>query len=375
MKFILWSLAALALLAPTRQAFADTVHGQVLHGISGFPQTGLEVAFLIRQEGGLNEIVRKETDAEGRFSFAGPFISPGLRFFLVAFYGGVPYPSAELEVGAQRGIVLEVYEPTEDPAALHLSTHSLFFSLKSAGIEVLHVAQIHNADQRTYAGKRVDGKRRATEFSLPAATFNLQNFSGTFSQDGPERFFDDRPLPPGDTQVAFTYFVDPEQLEGDYIHRTVYPTQVLEVLVQPISISLDPPFDDLGTVDFPNGQFRRFRLQNLEAGQSVPIPLPLGRSLRWSFKWIALLMAFAGLISLFFVPHRPQEHEPQEPTKVDTQNTQQEYQDLLKDIAQLDDDHTDNPQDAAYLVQRRRLMERSLSLGRILQRDQAGDGA
>ena len=362
MKALAWILLALVFSAP---AAAETVNGQVVHGLSALPQAGGEVAFLVRQDGQLSEILRKRVDEAGRFSFSGPFISPGLRFFLVAFHGGLPYPSAELEVGAQRGVILEVFEPTADPAALHMGTHSLFFSLGKNGLEVLQVAQIHNGGQQTYAGTLVEGTRRATEFVLPEGAFNLQNFSGTFSQQGPDRFFDDRPLPPGDTQVAFSYFVNPERLSGDYVHQTVYPTQTLEVLVQPASIELDPPFADMGPVDFPNGQFRRYRLENLGAGDRVDIPLPLRRSLRWSFKWIALGMALLGVLALFWV--RPAGAPVAGPA------AEEEYRRLLAEVARLDDDYAATPEDPDYTQRRQRLMERLLERGRRIAADPAAD--
>ena len=54
----------------------DTIEAYVVHGESGKPVGGIEVAFLIDQ-GSPEEILRKRTDDEGRISFSGPFLTPG----------------------------------------------------------------------------------------------------------------------------------------------------------------------------------------------------------------------------------------------------------------------------------------------------------
>ncbi|HCL26887.1 MAG TPA: hypothetical protein DIC52_00435, partial [Candidatus Latescibacteria bacterium] len=68
---------------------ADTVSGYVLDAETDQRLADVEVAFLVAGEGGgMAEMVRRNTDRSGAFSFSGPFLSAGTPFGLVAHYGG-----------------------------------------------------------------------------------------------------------------------------------------------------------------------------------------------------------------------------------------------------------------------------------------------
>lgn len=362
-RLLLVALAALAALVLATAAQAASVEGRVLHGDDGRPVPGVQVAFLVQQDGQLNEILRKPSDAEGRFVFSGPFLTAGLDFVLVAFYNDVPYPSTQLRMGDQRGVLLEVYEPTSDPATLHIATHSLFFSVRHNGVEGLQIVQLHNGGKRTYVGDATAEQRRVAEFRLPEGVFNLQAFSGNLTQAGPGRFFDDRPLPPGDSQIAFSYFLDTEALDGGYVHHAVYPTQALEVMVHPASLALGPPFEDLGEIEFQNGAYRRWRLEGVDAGQAVAVPLDLPRSLRWTLKWGALGLALVGLVAGAALGRGADEAAPVE----DAAGLEAQRRELLRQIARLDDEHAGQTEDAAYRQRRQQLIGQALDLQRQLE--------
>ena len=169
-------------------------------------------------------MLRKETDAEGRFSFAGPFLQSGLHFGLAAYYDDIPYFSSTLEAGAQQQIILEVYEKTNDPSGIRIGTHHLFFSLRENAIECIQLLQIHNTLERTYSGRGDGRERRVTELALPMGLFNLQSHSGLLHQAGKDRFFDNQPLPPGRSQRSFSFNLDAREFASPYVHQVVYPT-------------------------------------------------------------------------------------------------------------------------------------------------------
>jgi hypothetical protein len=357
-----WSGFALTLLALlyANTSQAAEVSGYVINPNKETRIGNVEVAFYVRQDEQVAELLRKTADADGRFSFSGPFFENGTSFALAAFYKDVTYFSSTLEVGAQKEIIMEVYEPTTDGSDIRIGSHHLFIVRESANIEVVHLAQIHNGREQAYVGSGQGGEKNVTEFRLPPCTFNLESHSGHMHQTEGTRFFDNQPLLPGYSQLSFSFNLDPEQLEDGYVHEVVYPTDRLELFIQPTTIEVSAPFTDLGVMDLHDRQYRRLLLEDLKPGQRVNVPLPLAVPLRWTLKWAALglgLVAGGGALHGW----------GRTGGKKKERNLRECRQQLLGTMAGLDRDYTDNRQDASYRATRRRLMDQVVDLTRLLE--------
>ncbi len=368
MRNRLLALLALALLCNPHWAPADTVQGYVINPGTGTRVPSVSVAFLLSQGGQLSEVLRKDTDAEGRFFFSGPFITGDLSFVLVAHYQGLPFPSSELRVGDQKEVILEVFEAKGSADQLAISANQLFLVLDEHGMEVTQIAQVENRGDQAFAGHGQGEQRQVTEFSLPAGIFNLQSFSGNLIQMGDTQAFDTQPLPPGITQIAFSFQVDPAQLDGEYLHRVVYPTAALEAFVFPATLGPVPPFADLGEQPIQGKVYRRMRAENLAAGQELRIPVPTPRALGWILKWVALgiagLAAVAGaLVVVQRPPHRAAAPRAPAPAR-DVLEAQRLA--LLQQLAQLDDTYQGRHADRQYHPQRTLLLDQTLALYRLL---------
>ena len=352
-----WLCAAVVLCAS--DLWGAAINGYVLNPFTQARIPGIPVAFYVRQDGEILEMLRKETDAEGRFSFAGPFLQSGLHFGLAAFYDGIPYFSSTLEAGAQQQVILEVYEKTDDPSGIRISTHHLFFSLREDAVECVQLLQIHNALERTYSGSGDGQERQVTELALPTGLFNLQSHSGLLHQAGEGRFFDNQPLPPGRSQRSFSFHLDARNFASPYVHQVIYPTDRLEIFLDPPSTEVEPPFIDLGIIEQHGRQYQKLVLENLLPGQQVAIPLPLAPSLRWSFKWAALAGAFvAGGVALALSRQHP---------STDRTRALERRQQLIEELARLDDSFADRPADPHYIDQRAHLMREAVALTQALE--------
>ena len=352
-----WLCAAVVLCAS--DLWGAAINGYVLNPFTQARIPSIPVAFYVRQDGEILEMLRKETDAEGRFSFAGPFLQSGLHFGLAAFYDGIPYFSSTLEAGAQQQVILEVYEKTDDPSGIRISTHHLFFSLREDAVECVQLLQIHNALERTYSGSGDGQERRVTELALPTGLFNLQSHSGLLHQAGEGRFFDNQPLPPGRSQRSFSFHLDARNFASPYVHQVIYPTDRLEIFLDPPSTEVEPPFIDLGIIEQHGRQYQKLVLENLLPGQQVAIPLPLAPSLRWSFKWAALAGAFvAGGVALALSRQHP---------STDRTRALERRQQLIEELARLDDSFADRPADPHYIDQRAHLMREAVALTQALE--------
>lgn len=286
-------------------AAADTVRGYVVDPTSESAVTEVEVSFSLFGESGVgDEMLRKSVDGDGHFEFSGPFLKQGLAFSLTAFYRGVPYPSSRLQVGEQKEIVLEVFEPTHDPGDIHITTEHLFLTLQKGDLEVALLLHVDNTGERTFVGTEHGGERRVTEFRIPTGAFGLQSHSGGLVRADARRLFDTQPLPPGASQIGFSFHVDAEDFPGEYVHSVLYPTDALDVYVHPSDIHLHTPFVDRGTVSFQEREYHLYRLENLRPGQSVAIPLPLTRPMRWVLKWSGLGLCVVAVAAVALISRR-----------------------------------------------------------------------
>jgi len=348
-------------------ARADEVSGYVVNPNTDARSGGIEVAFYISQDGQVSEMMRKTADEQGRFSFAGPLLTAGTPFALAAFYKDVTYFSSTLEVGAQKQIILEVYEPTSDGSEIRIGSHHVFLVIEEGTIEVVHLAQTYNGQERAYVGSGQGGERRVTEFQLPTGVFNLQSHSGHMHQADDTTFFDNQPLLPGYSQLSFSFNLDPEQLEDGYLHNVVYPTDRLELFVQPSTLEIGGPLADLGVVDLHGRQYRRLQMTELQAGQQVNISLPLGAPLRWVLKWAALGFGLVASLGALLLWGRNNNRNNGADSPISTPDLQSHRQRILNEIAHLDQEHTADRDDPSYRDARRRLLDQALDLTRLLE--------
>ena len=284
-------------------AGADSIEGYIVNPVDDRRVADVEVSFSIQNaDGAFAEMMRKSSDEEGRFSFSGPFLAAGLTYMVTAHFRDVAYPSSALVVGAQRQVILEVFEPTDDPGAVHIAAHHLFLAMKPGILEVAQLMQIHNSGETTFVGSRPGGNL-VTELRLPTGAFNFraagaESDARAFVRDG-ESFYNTDPVLPDHSQIAFTFELDLADFSGAYEHVAPYDTEKLELYVQPVSIQIGPPFTDLGPVTLHDQTYRRYQLDNLPQARPVTISLPLSRPLRWVLKWAALgLTVFAAVTAL-----------------------------------------------------------------------------
>lgn len=362
-----WVCLLSTVLLASAELAADTVQGYVLNPLTETRVANAQVTFFIEQDGQLNEILRKESDAQGRFAFSGPFLTADVRFVLAASYRDALYPTSTLGVGEYNQVILEVYEPTTSDAQIRIAQHDLVINLGAASINVGHLVQVENRGDSTYVGRGQGQERRVTEFALPTDLFNLRDQDGGLAQANPGQFFDNRPLPPGTSQVGFSFELDPRQLDEGYLYTATYATDVVNVLIQPSDIQVSPPFTDLGEVAFHDQKYRHLQLTRVQSGQSTLIPLPLARPTRWLLKWVALSGALLSALLVLFIIRLPAAPRNAAALAAEDDMLQRQQDDLLGQLARLDDAYSDRPEQRSYLDERARLMDQTLTVYLLLE--------
>ncbi|MEE3235254.1 MAG: hypothetical protein VX294_13890 [Candidatus Latescibacterota bacterium] len=346
-------------------AEAALVRGYVLKDSKRI--AGVEVAFYMNQGEQATELARKASDENGRFLFAGPFIQPGMPFALAAFYKGVPYHSSTLQVAAQKEIIIEVFDTTSVGKKLHIDTHHLFVTLSKAQINVVHLVQMSNEKNQTFVGNMANGVRHVSKFLLDESLFDLQNYSGHFHQTNETTFFDSQPLPPGETQLSFSFNLDPSKLSGGYKHDVVYPTNRLEAFIQPTSIEISNGWEDLGVVDLHGTTYRRVLKRNLTSGESTFIKLPLPLAIRNLFKWVALTTCFVFSFFALWWKYPNRLHQSSYSSGSKSKTLADRRSELLLKIAQLDKKWAHEKDNPNYLEQRKKIILDAVKITKLLE--------
>ena len=355
-------IGSLALTVPPTNA--DSIDGYVLNPNGNQRVGGVEVAFYVRQDDQVSEIMRKTADEAGRFRFAGPFLTAGTPFALAAFYKDVTYFSSMLEVGAQKQVILEVYEPTGDEKTIRIVSHNLFLRVEEGSIEAIHLAQFYNGGEHAYVGSGQGKERRVSEFRLPAGAFNIQSHSGHIHQADETTFFDNQPLLPGHSQLSFSFDLNTDLLDGGYWHEAAYPTERVELFVQPSTLEVGGGWTDAGVMDLHGQQYRRLLMTDVAAGQRLLVPLPIDAPMRWILKWIALGGgALIGAVVLLVWKRIGEPPQPLSPAPPDPGLVQQRRQ-LLEAIARLDRTHAEGGDEEVYRQTRQRLLDQAINLTR-----------
>src|SRR5712691_7552075 len=154
------ALLAALILAPLATAEAGTVHGTVMNGTTGKTAAGIDLV-LIQLQGGMQEVARSKSGAQGEFTFEHPGL--GAQPMLVrAVYHGINFNRA-LPPGTATAQV-DIYEPSKDAKTINVPSHVVIFQPNGATLNVGEEYQIENKSQPPVAYFRSDG---SFEFALP----------------------------------------------------------------------------------------------------------------------------------------------------------------------------------------------------------------
>ena len=364
-------MVGLLLIGAAGSVGADSIQGYVLHGTTQEPVADVEIGFLIgAEEGAMSPMASTVSSHDGRFEFSGPFLRSGTQFALSAEYGGISYPSSLLVVGEQDEIIVEVYDVGGNVTDLRIASHNIFLGLRDQTLEVAQLVQANNSGSQTYAGRQFGDHQRGLEFQIPEAMTGLVAHTGELIRLSATRLFDTQSLPPGSSQVAFTFQVPAESFDGSYVHEILYPTQSLDFFVQPVSVELGTPFHDHGVVDLHGQQYRHYRAQDLPVGQRLVIELPFSQPIRWALKWVLLALVPAIITGLLAVVGRPVALARIPLAKVDADSSQarSERQHILQQLAQVQQERAQAQGEAAIELERKfqTLMQQARAIYRHL---------
>lgn len=164
-------LAGLALLLGAAGTQAATARGTVINRTTGKPGANLEVVLLDLQ-GGMAEVAKTKTDAQGQFTFNSDAIGKGPMLLRTEFQG-VTY-NAPLPPGRAEG-TLEIFDVSKDPRTISVASHVVILEPNGGKLIGAEEYVVTNNSSPAVAHFRAEGD---FEFAIPEKG-NLQQVSTT----------------------------------------------------------------------------------------------------------------------------------------------------------------------------------------------------
>jgi hypothetical protein len=202
-------------------ASAGTITGTVINGTVERPVGGAKAILFVSGSGMVT--AQATTDDQGRFKFED--VAPG-EYAIGATHLEVPYVQREIwitEEAPQATAELRVYQTTTSAEAVSVRADHLLLHPSEDAVHVTEFVIFHNAGDRSYLGEASPASPTGFGLRLPLPK--------RYSELGAARGLQERifarsenefrlalPLPPGPTQISFTYRV-PRGVSGVRLDR------------------------------------------------------------------------------------------------------------------------------------------------------------
>lgn len=346
---LLSALVVAAGATPTAAAARGVIKGRVLNGSTGEPQPRAEVVLKSAREDGSGTFVRSAvTGHDGRYAFTRLPTGDDRFYTLDARYDGGTFAGGAVSLPddtKQRPVItttLRVWKTTSDPNVILVESDRTFFILNDTRVGAIATAAVLNNSRLAYVGRgaapnaRPDGRAPTLGLPLPSGACERGVAILDADIDIPEiqctdfGFATTVAIPPGKTNVTYSYEVEGTGGTFDLTRPALYPTIEMSVFASPpLTVETDRLSPD-GSVTLQNKRYNRWSTEEaLDPGDPVQLlgvadaglaPLKVAAA-----SVPAVLVLFSAL--WFVVRRRATRRRPPEESDGD---------DLLGAIAELD---------------------------------------
>jgi len=343
------------------------IFGQLLDGThKNAPVARQSVTLQMAQGNTATDLASVTTDARGSYGFANLSIDKTISYALYIRYQGAQYNSALITLNTKpvQQVNLTVYQATTSTANMAIVRATVLLHKPDAQKGIIPVSELvilRNLDLRTYVGSldASHGKPNALRFSLPHTARNAslgKGFDGYKAIQVDRGFATDAPVPPGDSQFAFTFDVPYTLSSYDFDYTIVYPTVQLALLIPPEIHATSDTLKGQGPVGTNQDTYNLLQANALLANKQVHVqlaglptitPATNSTTLNPTASWfiIVLLIMAAILFGTWFLyrsAHRHASRKKRPQQKQQRQHRQQQgktadnEQVLLQELLDLD---------------------------------------
>lgn len=179
------------------------------------------------------------SDASGRFTFTALSLAPGVQYVVDTSYKDLRYSSFAPALSPLTKTVeidLSVYETTVVSDALHVQRATMVVDFEPGSVLIGDISDLFNQGDRTYLGQAVDGVNGLATLDIPlqpgAEQIRFQDgvLGGRYQQVN-DRVYDTLAVPPGE-RVTFVSYRIPVTGTSIVLHpKYVYPVGQVNILV------------------------------------------------------------------------------------------------------------------------------------------------
>lgn len=354
---IFLTMASLILfsLAPTLAAEPDSgaISGRVVNRTTNEMVSGLEVKLQTIQENQIALISTTTTAQDGNFRFSNLGTQPTSIYQVSAVYKDVDYNSGALNFHKDQtslNVELAVFEPGANPEAISSNIAHTVIYARAGGLHILEFESLANSENKVYIPPSDKGEAGTFLLFLPKEADSI-SFISELTPSNTLRTGNGLayagPVKPGETQFAYSYRVPYGESNYIYSRPVSYPMASYSLLVQGNTLRVESSLLQAQEPVVINGEpFQMFSAQNLRPATNLMINIsqaavPGSAGSSSSFPLLAspiVIIAFpvilvsALIIFIFFLRKR----KPA-PVKVTSPAANQALEQLLQDLAKLDD--------------------------------------
>lgn len=253
------------------------VHGTVVQGTPGGP--AVEQAE-VRLDGYVDfqpvAAFTTTVDASGVFTFTNLATDESVVYLATLGYGGISYTSPMLRLTADAAsaeTTLQVFETTEDPAAIRIDRAHWIVDYQPGALLVGQILAFGSGGDRTFVGNAVEGVDVPVTvgFQLPqgAEEVTLENGAlGDRFRQVEDTVYDTAPLVPGEAtkQIIVRYAVPYPETSVQIGQGFAYPVRSINLLVT------DTPGLEATVTGLEGGEAQDFQGQSFRIWQAADLP-------------------------------------------------------------------------------------------------------
>jgi hypothetical protein len=296
------------------------IYGQLLDGTKhDAPVVGQSVTLQMAQGNNTRDLLNVTTDAHGEFSFSGLDTDKTINYAVYTLYQGAQYYTDLIDLSSKpvQQINLKVYDATTSTANIAIVQATVLVDKVDAQNGLITISEnyfFENLGLTSYVGSlQANGsKPNALLFALPTGARKL-SLSSSFNgyqaiQVENTGFATNAALPPGTSQLAFSFQVPYTATGYDFSYTIVYPTVDLSLLV-PLNIHASSSgMNSQGPVNVNQQTYQLFKAQKLLAGNQIHVqlqglpapqnaasPAPRNQNTLWIIVAILLMLAIVGV--------------------------------------------------------------------------------
>ncbi len=272
-----------------------TVVGKVTNGTAASPApSNISVTLLITRENKTVQSLETVTGADGSYQFNDVPIVTGYAYVTAALYRDRIFNSPFLIGDAANTTLtlpISIYELTEDPSVLSISSSEAQVSAQGSTLEVRQVIHFNNSSDRLYTTSTDlgDGRFGSVLISLPpgAQVVSLDNQTRYIESPADFSVLDTSPILPGNVHVVIIAYIIPYDSNAALIEQPInYPFNgKAQLLVAPTTLIVKsdqlPPIDEqtIGDKQYKNyeaalqlkaGDVIRYEVSGAAANSSAP---------------------------------------------------------------------------------------------------------